>query len=687
MSKPRLKKALYIFAGTLFALIVLTVLSIALIPTVTQVVFKHWLEQQNLQGEIGQVDLSLNNGTLTVLNAEIRDNKTPLLKLGRLQVQVRLRDLFDHKVTIEHVELANTRLQLQQDNGAMLIAGIRLNQAGAKTPPTTPQKAANSKPWTIQLQQLDIANLDTCLSTNKTRQALKVCNHLGTLSWTGVASLLSNNPDKLKASGSFAIGNLALSDEKQERSLLQFDSLALTNIAVNGLDSITVDSLALRHLAMLPNQSAPAKGMPTLGCNSLQINTVSLNHMNDIDIAALSIADVSSYIRLKADNRVASLDELAGLQTLKSEPGKPVTKPKSTPAAKKALHVRIGKIAVRTTKPLILEDAHTKPATTHRVDHFAFTLGAIDSDKPAQASDLAMQFKYGKYGDVKLKGSVLVFAPKPSLNLQASIVGLNLNRVSPYLRNLLQHKIKSGQLDAQVAIKVDQGKLDSQAKLTLYKFYVNKLSKKETDPYQKDLGIPLTAALSLLRDKNDNIKIELPITGDVENPDFSLNDIIATVSAKAIKVAIVNYYATLGLLKIVGGAIDIMTALRFEPLPFSPGKTELTDTTRTALDKFASMLQNRPQVHLVVCGHATSMDQRFLFPVKKQAAETSAADAKPAPLTEQQLQQLNTLALARGEQVKQYLVEQKGVAASRLIQCNPEYDTSDEQSPYVELHI
>jgi hypothetical protein len=687
MSKPRLKKALYVFAGTLFALLVLAALSIALIPTVSQVVFKHWLEQQQLQGEIGQIDLSLHKGILTVLDAEIRDNKTPLLKLGKLQVQVRLRDLFDRKVTIEHVELANTRLQLQQDNGAMLIAGIRLNQSDAQTPPATTQQPANSKPWTIQLQQLDIANLDTCLSTNKSRQPLQVCNHLGKLSWAGIVSLLTNNPDKLKASGNFAIGNLALSDEKQQRSLLRFDSLELTNIAINGVDSIKLDSLGLRHLAMLPNQSAPAKGMPTLGFNSLQINTVSLHHLNAIDIASLSIDDVTSYIRLKADNRVASLDDLAGFQTLQSGPGKTETKTKSPPANKNSFHIRIGKIALSTTKPLILQDAHTQPATTHRVDHFAFSLGAIDSDKPTHASDLAMHFKYGKYGEVKLKGSVLVFAPKPTLNLHASIVGLNLNRVSPYLRKLLQHKIKSGQLDAQVAIKVDQGKLDSQAKLTLNKFYVNKLSQKEKDPYQKDLGIPLTAALSLLRDKNDNINIELPVTGDVENPDFSLNDIIATVSAKAIKVAIVNYYATLGLLKIVGGAIDLMTALRFEPLLFSPGKTDLSESARTALDKFASMLQERPQVHLVVCGHATLADQRLLFPAPKQAPETTTADAKPAPLTEQQLQQLNKLALARGDQVKQYLVEQKGVAANRLIQCNPEYEAGDEQSPNVELHI
>ena len=689
MSKQQRKKILYALIGTLYALIALVAVIIALIPTVTQIAFRHWLEQQHLQGDIAHIGLGLNTGTLTILDAEIRDGQSPLLKLGKLQVRIKLGDLLDHKLTIERVELTDTRVQLQQLDNALVVAGINLKQTGTTPPASTTQNQVAQTPWMVQLQKLHIANLDTCLTSTKTRQPLAICNHLGELSWQGSISLNSDAPLKLKSTGTLVISHLDLRDEKQKLSLLRFDSLALTNININSLDQMKLGQLALQQLTMLPNPGASAKRAPTLSFGKLLIHSVSVNRMNDIDIAAIRIEDIATYIKLNPNNSIASLSEVSAYRPIESDGSKHRNKPAATPATQNPVKIKIGKIVVTTTKSLVLEDAHSKPAITQRIDHFSFSLGAIDNRKPSQASALAMQFNYGKYGKVKAKGTIQPFAVKPTVDLKASIVGLNLNRVSPYTRELLQHKIKSGQLNAQLTVKIDQGKLDSEAKLTLQKFYVTQLSGKEADKYQKDLGIPLSAALALLRDKNDAIKIDLPVTGDVENPDFSLNDIIATVSAKAIKVAIVNYYATLGLVKRVTGAFDLMTALRFDPLQFMPGQTGLSDASRTALDKFSTMLQDRPQVHLVVCGHATVADQLKLFPVKNNAtdAATGTDAAKAAPLTEQQLQQLNKLAQARSDQVKQYLVEQKGVAADRLIECNPEYNASDTHSPYLELHI
>jgi hypothetical protein len=690
MSKPVLKKILFIFGATLYVLSLLVVVTIVLIPTSTQFGFKHWLEQQHLQGGIGDIDLSLKTGTLTVHDAIIRKNQQTLLHLGKFQLRIRLSDLTDHKLTIERVDLANTKIQIAQQADALVIAGINLNQASGTAPPapvSTTQE--NNQPWTIELQQLHIGDLDTCFSTSKTSQPLKVCNHLGDLAWHGTIRMTTRDPLGFKSAGNFSISNFNLQDENRKLSLVRFDSLALTNINIDSLEQIKFDTLELQQFTMLPNQDTKAKNTETLGFGKLLVNTVSLNHTSELDIAAIHVENISTYIKLKADNRVASLDELAGYRSIADNKNQPESKTAVTPATQKPFRFKIGKIAVTTKKSLVLVDAHTKPATVHKIENFSITLGAIDSSQPEQASDLTMNFKYGHYGTAKVSGTVMPFAAKPTVNLHASILGLNLNRVSTYTRELLQHKIKSGQLDAQIEIKIVQGKLDSDAKLTLNKFYVNKLSGKEMDRYQKDLGIPLSSALYLLRDKNDTIKIELPVTGEVEHPDFSLNDIIATVSAKAIKAAIVKYYSALGLISLVTGAFDLMTALRFEPLAFLPGQSTLTETSRTALDKFATMLNERPQVHLVLCGHATLADQSKLFPSKKSAGETAAAstDSKTPPITTQQRQQLNKLAQLRGDQVKQYLVEQKGVAADRLILCNPEYDASDKRSPYVELHI
>ncbi|MEJ2361796.1 MAG: DUF748 domain-containing protein [Gammaproteobacteria bacterium] len=688
MPIKRNRKWLYLLGGVIYSLFALLAISIALMPTITRFAFKHWLEQQHLQGDIGQIGLALNTGTVTVIDAEIHDGEVPLFKLGKLQVRNNLRDLFDHKLTIEQVTLKNTHIQIEQRQRALVVAGINLNQMG--TPPAKPvrEKPVNSQPWTLQLDKVHITRLDTCFTTTETRQPLNICNQLGKFSWNGNVAMTTSNPSAIKSAGTLSISNLAIQDKKQNIPLLQLDSLKLANIKVNGLDQIGLGSLDLGQLKMLPNRDASSKHAPTLGIAKLLINTISFNKMTDLNIGAINIDGISSYIKLNTDSSIASLKPVTEYRPIETRDKKQNTTSKPT-GQSPPVRIRIGKINVASSKSFILEDTHSKPAITQRIDHFSLALGAIDSNKPDQRSKLSMQFKYGKYGKVKVNGTVQAFAAKPSMDLHANIVGLNLNRVSPYTRELLQHKIKSGELSARLVIKIKQGKLDSEAKLTLVKFYVSNLSGKEADKYQKSLGIPLSAALSLLRDKNDTIRIDLPVTGDIEKPDFSLNDIIATVSAKAIRVAIVNYYATLGLVQLVTGAYDLVTALRFEPLVFSPGQTTLTDTSRKALDKFATMLVNRPQVHLIVCGHATLDDQIKLFPKTKPSTEstTTTITSKPVPLTEKQLKQLNKLALARGEQVKQYLVKKKGVAADRLIECNPEYKPDDKHSPYVELHI
>lgn len=688
MPTTRTRKWLYRLGGTLYALLAVLAISIALTPTITRLTFKHWLEQQHLQGDIGHIGIALNTGTLTLINVEIRDGKTPLLKLGKLQVHIRLRDLFDHKLKIEGVTLNNTRIQIAQSKDALTVAGIKLNQTGTPPPKPARAKPATTQSWTIQLNKLHIHNLDTCVTTTRTRQPLNICNNIGEFSWIGNIDMATSDPSAIKSSGTLSVSNLIIHDEEKNLPLLQFNLLTLANININGLKQIGLGSFELHQFTMLPNQNANSKNAATLGIGKLLINSISLKKMTDLNIGAININNIASYIKLNTDNSIASLKEVTEYRPLETRNNKHNTSTKPTRQST-PVRIKIGKINVSSTKSFVLEDTHSKPAITQRIDQFSLALGAIDSSKPGQKSKLSMQFKYGKYGKVKVNGTVQAFAARPTLDLKASIVGLNLNRVSPYTRELLQHKIKSGELNAKLVIKIRQGKLDSNAKLTLFKFYVSRLSEKEADKYKKSLGIPLSAALSLLRDKNDAIRIELPVTGDIENPDFSLNDIIETVSAKAIKVAIVNYYATLGLVQLVTGAFDLITALRFEPLEFIPGKTELTDTSRKALDKFATMLSNRPQVHLVVCGHATVEDQIKLFPKTKPTTQstTTTSTSKSITLTQKQLKQLNKLALSRGEAVKQYLVVKKGVAADRLIECNPEYQPDSKRSPYVELHL
>jgi len=685
---PR-KKSVYILGSVLLSLIIFVELIIILIPSMSTYAFKYWLEKQNLQGEIDHIGLALKTGTVTFKDVKIADGDNTLLSVGKLRFSIRLGDLFDHKLTIQDLELNNTRLEIQQDGDALTVAGIGNQQEQVEPNEPATQSPHEESQWTISLGTVQITNLETCLSRANPDKPFKVCNQLGEFAWKGDIKLDTRNPQQVHATGAVVINNLAALDQVNQFPLARFASLNIANLRVDSLDKIQFETLELQQLAVLQTPDKDVDKLLVFGTDKLRVDTISLQKLASLEIATITIENPTTNVRLNTDNSVTPFDELNNIRFAAA--AVPAEK-NGTPEKhdeQNSFQFRIGKLNVSTLKTWTLMDNHVRPVVTHRVSQFALAMNDIDSSKPKQASELAMNFNYGEYGKIKINGSVIMFTAKPSANLKATIVGIDLNAVSPYLRKLLQHTVKSGQLDAQVAVKINQGKLDSNAKLTLHKFYVKQLDEHQQDKYQKSLGMPLSSALSLLRDGNDSIQIDLPITGDIQNPDFSINDIISTVSAKAIKVAVVNYYASLGLVSLVGGAIDLLTTLHFDPVVFTPGQSKLTKASIGKLSKFATMLRDRPQVHLVVCGYATQADRIKLFASKNSATEIAgqSTDSKIPPPNVQQIRKLNNLARPRGNAVKQYLVKQEHVAADRLILCNPEYVTGNEHAPYTDLHI
>jgi outer membrane protein OmpA-like peptidoglycan-associated protein len=275
----------------------------------------------------------------------------------------------------------------------------------------------------------------------------------------------------------------------------------------------------------------------------------------------------------------------------------------------------------------------------------------------------------------------------------------------------VQHHIKQGSLDAELNVKVEAGVMDTVVNLELHKLQLEPIPESEKKAEAaEELGIPLNAALSLLRDDDDGIRLKLPIAGDVASPDVSLQSILGKVMGKAIKTAIVAYYSPFGLLKLAGAVLDLATGLSFEPVTFATGSAELASEQRGRLSEITKLLQERPQVRLALCGDMTEADFEALYPPPPpeptattdkendgeveettavetpDAAAPAAEEVKRAP-TPEQMQGLVDLAVKRGEAVKDFLVDQGGIEAKRLILCNPTPQLKAEGAPLVTISI
>ena len=70
---------------------------------------------------------------------------------------------------------------------------------------------------------------------------------------------------------------------------------------------------------------------------------------------------------------------------------------------------------------------------------------------------------------------------------------------------------------------------------------------KATDDKQQ-ASLPLDTALELLRDSDGNIALSVPVSGDVDNPQFDYSDAINQAMLSAAKGAVLIYFQPLGLL-------------------------------------------------------------------------------------------------------------------------------------------
>ena len=270
--------------------------------------------------------------------------------------------------------------------------------------------------------------------------------------------------------------------------------------------------------------------------------------------------------------------------------------------------------------------------------------------------------------------------------------GFDLRAASPATKKAIGHTIKSGQLDADLELLAVDGVLDSNIGLTLYHFNIKASSKEDADKLDKKFGMPLNQTLLLLRDKDDSIHLDIPITGDVNNPNFNPMDAIVKATSKAATVTLITFYTPYGLIYAGGNvAFNLATALNFDPIQFPAGSAEVDSDGKEQLSGLSKLLTEKPQVHLTLCGVTNQQDALTLFPELKEQLDNNDKSKEKSisdiALSTEQLTELEQLAKARQDSSKNYLIDKHNIAHNRLILCAPEHRTEEDAIAGIEITI
>lgn len=558
---------------------------------------------------------------------------------------------------------------------------LQQETAPSTTAQESPEQQTDSNAFNIKLGNIKIIDSELCYeqlaskSSNKA-QALDYCLNLGISEWNGdiaITTPAGTKPLLLALNGDLTFSSFITTNNLLNRDLLSFDNLALDKIAVKGLEDFAFGNLKLDNASGLELTSTEDKHTMTVA--KLDVSSFSFRN-NTLAIDKVAINDLGLEV---TQNKDGSLDFEKWKVTTAEQQAKDNTAAKQS--AEAPIKIKLGEFSLNTTRLVEFADLTVTPNMLIGLNELHFNIKNIDSEKPKQKSPLELSAKTTRHGTIDIKGVAMPFESKPSFDATGKITGFDLRAASPRAEQAIGHIIKSGQLDADLRLLSTEGQLDSNIALVLHHFNLKAKSKEDAAALDETFGMPINQSLMLLKDKKGRIKLDIPITGDINNPSFNPTDAIIKATAKATTVTLITFYTPYGLVYAGGNVLfNIATAMNFDPLVFDAGSSQLTAAHTGQLTKLAELLVERPGVHLTLCGFTNLNDREKMF-----TEIINREKIKPA--SAERLTKLKQLGSERQEKVKNQLVSVGKIAHDRLILCEPEHSDDTESIAGVEISI
>ncbi len=272
--------------------------------------------------------------------------------------------------------------------------------------------------------------------------------------------------------------------------------------------------------------------------------------------------------------------------------------------------IRFGPMSLINGK-VLFSDRFVKPNYSADLSDLTGKLSAFSSVPAAGATgtapaapemaDLELRGRAEGTASLEILGKLNPLAKPLALDIKGKVRDLELPPLSPYSVKYAGYGINRGKLSVDVGYLV---KPDGQLTAT-NKVILNQLAfgdKVEGAPG----SLPVKLAVALLADRNGVIDIDLPISGSLNDPQFSLGPIIIKVIINVIVKAITAPFSLLA--SAFGGGGDELSIVAF-----APGSAQLSAEARTGLDKVAKALLDRPSLQLTVVGTSSVEAEREGF--------------------------------------------------------------------------
>jgi len=587
-----------------------------------------------IEAKEGSFDLVKNSfalGSLTVTDSKLdlhphKNSMPKAFELGSFALEDIHVNLASHQATLGRVALKNADIRISRDAQGR----IDLTEAFQTTSPPgkSLQKAkvdstnkSNEASWHYQVKKIDLTGFNTFFRDESMAPAAELALNDITVGVEDVSddwkaavplrvSFKTGKAGRFEAAGKVVPAGptadiqLKLNDLRLSPAQSYLSNVAKLKLVDGSLSTAGHliyntrspsyrGNFALRKLRL--NEAETGNlflSLSSLGSRSFTVSP------NKLDMGELVIAGLDTKLIIEKDKSVS-------IKRILRQPDIPVTSTASAahpvaPAASIPAHpfvFNIDRLRVVSSEMDFADYSLALPFGT-RIHDLQGVITGISS-QPGAPGQIELNGQVDDYGLARASGQIDLLNPTDFMDLKVIFSNIEMTRLTPYSATFAGRKIASGKLSLDLEYKIHQHQLQGENQVVMNQLT---LGEKVDSPEAKSL--PLDLAIAILEDSDGRIDLGLPVSGSLDDPQFSYGGIVWK--------AIVNVFT-----KIATAPFRALGALfggneKFESIAFEAGDAQLTPPEREKLVKLAGAMSKRPKLSIELHGTYAEQDRMAL---------------------------------------------------------------------------
>jgi len=547
----------------------------------------------------------------------------PLINIPDFKISGIALDLLKKNVTIAKVSAKKAHFKAWLDaNGEINYQQLFASNSEKKPNPKQNSNTENNEaPWSVLVKKIELGDMafdfiDKSLAGDPAHINISKLNINATELSTKPGAelpfdlgLTLNDSGQLKIKGNAILAPFSskLEINTTDIALKDFqpyvDSFAKLNI-ISGLFNANVNvslkqeenkplDLVIQgdsHIAEL-NTKDKISNKDFLNWKQLKLNKIDLNlAKNSYLIDSVVIEEPYSRVLIRK-NKTINVTDIVKETKNEKEDSKDEKQATTKEEDKNKPTFKIGQIDIVEGISDFSDMSLILPFSAH-INHLKGKITGVSSDKNAVIKT-TLTGRVANLAPVNIKGKISPDSGNSNFDLDFKSMPLPL--MTPYMAEFAGRKIEKGNMSLTLKYKIQNKALTASNNLLIDQLV---LGEKVDNP--DAVSLPLGLAIALLEDADGKIKLDMPITGSIDDPQFSIGSLIFDT--------LVNV-----LTKIVASPFNAVASLidseeDISKITFLAGKSDLDEKQQKKLDQLADALSKRPALKLEIKGAAFSKD-------------------------------------------------------------------------------